>query len=79
MEVMQLIMEIGDPSRTEAVILDKLAKKFKIPGFGHRVYRCEDPRVAVLRKHAQTITTLTGKTKYYEITREIERVVLEKT
>jgi len=79
MEVMQLIEEIGDPSRAEGVILDKLANNIKIPGFGHRVYRCEDPRVDVLRKHACSITMLTGNIKNYEITREIERVVVEKT
>jgi citrate synthase len=79
MEVMQLIEEIGDPAQAEDIILEKLANNQKIPGFGHRVYRCEDPRVAVLRKHAYSITMFTGKEKYFEITREIERVVVEKT
>lgn len=78
-EVMQLIDEIGNPKKAERIILDKLANKVKIPGFGHRVYRCEDPRVGVLREHARTITSHTGNTKYFEITQEIERVVLEQT
>lgn len=79
MEVMQLIEEIGSPEKTEKIILDKLANKIKIPGFGHRVYRCEDPRVGVIREHARTITDYTGKSTTFEITREIERVVLEQT
>jgi citrate synthase len=79
MEVMQLIDEIGSPERAEEIVLDKLANKIKIPGFGHRVYSCEDPRVGVLREHARTITKHVGKTRYFEITQEIERVVLEKT
>ncbi len=78
-EVMQLITEIGRPERAEEVILDKLAKGIKIPGFGHRVYRCEDPRVSVLRKYADEVTGSMNKTINFEITREIERVVLEKT
>ncbi len=79
MEVMQLIQEIGSPERAEEVVLEKLANKVKIPGFGHRVYRCEDPRVCALREHARTVTRHTGNTKNFEITQEIERVVLEKT
>lgn len=79
MEVMQLIEEIGTPENAEPYILDKLENKVKIPGFGHRVYRCEDPRVAVLRDCAESISELAGEGKNYAITREIERVVLEKT
>lgn len=79
MEVMQLIDEIGSPQRAEKAILDKLANKVKIPGFGHRVYRCEDPRVSVLRNYARTVTTHTGRSIYFQITQEIERVVLEQT
>ncbi len=79
MEVMQLLMEIGDPGKARACIEDKLAKKEKIPGFGHRVYRCEDPRVAVLRNYAQILAEKAGDTTYFEITREIEKVVVERT
>lgn len=79
MEVMQLIEEIGSGEQAEGIILDKLANKVKIPGFGHRVYRCEDPRVGALRKYARIITSLTGNNTSFEITQEIERVVLEQT
>jgi citrate synthase len=76
---MQMIEEIGTPENAEPYILDKLENKVKIPGFGHRVYRCEDPRVTVLRDCAESISELAGEGKNYAITREIERVVLEKT
>jgi citrate synthase len=79
MEVMQLIEEIGTVENAEAVVREKLANKIKIPGFGHRVYRCEDPRVGVLREYARRVTDYTGNTVNFEITREIERVVLEAT
>lgn len=79
MEVMQLIEEIGTPDKAERVILGKLANKMKIPGFGHRVYRCEDPRVRMLRDYADQVTSYTGNTVQFEITREIERVVRRET
>jgi citrate synthase len=79
MEVMQLVEEIGSPEKAERIILDKLANKIKIPGFGHRVYSCEDPRVGVLREQARIITKHVGNAKNFEITQEIERVVLDRT
>jgi citrate synthase len=78
-EVMKMLEEIGSPEKAEKYVLDQLAAKKKIPGFGHRVYRCEDPRVAVLRKYAGNITRKVGKMKHFEITQAVEKVVLEKT
>ena len=46
-DVMNLLLEIGQDAtdqKIEEVIRAKLARKEKIPGFGHRVYRTEDPR-----------------------------------
>jgi citrate synthase len=79
MEVMLLLNEIGEPSKAKAFIETKLAAKEKIPGFGHRVYRCEDPRVDLLRCYAKTLAEKAGNTTFFEITREIEKVVVEKT
>ena len=50
---MRLLIEIGPeatPERVDEAIRAKLAKKVKIPGFGHRVYRTEDPRATHLRQ-----------------------------
>ena len=79
MEVMQLIEEIGTPGRAETIILEKLANKVKIPGFGHRVYRCEDPRVDMIREQVSSLTSFTGEKNNFAITQEIEKVVLEQT
>ena len=52
-DVMRLLIEIGPdapPERVDEAIRAKLAKKIKIPGFGHRVYRTEDPRATHLRR-----------------------------
>ncbi len=79
MEVMQMLKEIGEPGRARSFIKEKLARKEKIPGFGHRVYRCEDPRVDLLRMYAQTLSEKAGDSTYFEITREVQKVVEEKT
>lgn len=79
MEVMQLLEEIGTPATARDFILGKLSRKEKIPGFGHRVYRCEDPRVAPLRSYAKALSETNGSSRYFEITQEIEKVVLEET
>jgi citrate synthase len=78
-EVMYMLEEIGEPEQAEKWVRDRLSEKRKIPGFGHRVYRCEDPRVAILRKYAERITDKAGDTRYFEITREVEKAVLANT
>ena len=57
-DVMRLLLEIGEdapPSRVEEIIKAKLARKEKIPGFGHRVYRTEDPRATHLRRMSREL------------------------
>src|SRR6185436_15610680 len=57
-DVMRLLIEIGPdapPDRIEDAIRGKLAKKIKIPGFGHRVYRTEDPRATHLRRMSKEL------------------------
>jgi len=75
-EVMKMLDEIGTPEKAADWVLPRLTAKQKIPGFGHRVYRCEDPRATVLRKKVQEITALTGETRYYEIAQAVEKVML---
>jgi citrate synthase len=75
MEVMKMLQDIGSPEQAEKWVLDKLAAKGKIPGFGHRVYRCEDPRVHILRKEAESITGKAGEQALYGIAKEVERVM----
>src|SRR5688572_19915759 len=52
-EVMKMLLDMGENAsgeRVDEVIRAKLARKEKIPGFGHRVYRTEDPRATHLRQ-----------------------------
>jgi citrate synthase len=77
-EVMKMLIEIGpeaSPERVDEAIRAKLAKKVKIPGFGHRVYRTEDPRATHLRKMSKDLGERAGNTRWFEMSRRIESVV----
>lgn len=76
-QVMVMIDEIGTPERAEAYINDKLEKKEKIMGVGHRVYKNFDPRARVLRDYAAQVASKEGKSNYYQILETIEKVVVD--
>jgi len=75
--VIQMLLEIGDVGRVEAWIKSALAQKRRIMGFGHRVYHTEDPRATHLRRMSEALGRETGQTKWYEMSRIVERVVKE--
>jgi len=79
MDFIRLAQEIGSPERVEAVIGGMLDRKIKIPGFGHRVYHCEDPRAAMLRQYSRQVCELVGDSNYFNITEEVRRIVMEKS
>ena len=77
-DVMRLLIELGQdasPDRVDAAIRAKFEKKIKIPGFGHRVYRTEDPRATHLRKMSKEIGEKAGNTRWFEMSRRIETLV----
>ena len=53
-----MLTEIGSVDKAEAYILDKLDKKEKIMGFGHRVYRQGDPRAKHLKEMSKKLTEI---------------------
>ncbi len=73
-DVMRLLERIGSPERVEPVLLEMLEAKKKIPGFGHRVYRTEDPRARFLRKMSEQLGEQTGNSLWYRLTRGVEEV-----
>ena len=77
-DVMNLLLEIGQDAtdqKVEEIIRAKLARKEKIPGFGHRVYRTEDPRATHLRQMSEELCRRTGNLRWFEISQRIEQVV----
>ena len=79
-DVMRLLVEIGPDAsddRIEEVVLGKLGRKEKIPGFGHRVYRTEDPRATHLRRMSKELGEQNGDTRWFEMSEKIERLVVQ--
>jgi len=77
-DVMRLLLEVGQdatPERIESTIRAKLARKEKIPGFGHRVYNTEDPRATHLRKMSKELGERAGKPQWYAMSQQIEALV----
>jgi len=77
-DVMRLLLEIGSsaaPEKAEEAIRAKLARKEKIPGFGHRVYHTEDPRATHLRQMSRDLGQRAGQPIWYEMSQRIEALV----
>jgi citrate synthase len=74
-QVMLVVEKIKDPARAEAWIRKALADKARISGFGHRVYRVEDPRAKHLRRLAMELGQQAGSTADVEILNTIARIV----
>lgn len=74
--VMKMLLEIGEVNNVEGYIKKALAEKRKIMGFGHAVYRTEDPRATHLRRLSEEMGERGGNTKWHEISRKIEEVMM---
>lgn len=74
-DVMRMLIDIGETERAETYIKEGLARKRKISGFGHRVYRTEDPRATHLRRMSRDLSESSGTRKWFETSRVIEEVV----
>jgi citrate synthase len=77
-DVMRLLIDIGPdatPERVDEAIRSRLAKKIKIPGFGHRVYHTEDPRATHLRRMSKELGERAGNTRWFEMSQRIEKLV----
>ena len=73
--IMKILLEIGSIDRVESYVKEALAKKKKIMGFGHAVYRTEDPRATHLRKFSKEMGERKGDTKWYDMTAKLEEVM----
>jgi citrate synthase len=77
-DVMRMLLEIGPTAgvdKAEEVVRAKLARKEKIPGFGHRVYHTEDPRATHLRQMSRDLGQRTGQPIWFEMSQRIEALV----
>ncbi|HMP41519.1 MAG TPA: citrate synthase [Roseiflexaceae bacterium] len=70
-QVMRMLLEIGEADRVEQYIRGALNAKKKIMGFGHRVYKADDPRAAWLQRLSSDLAETTGTRRWYEISERI--------
>ena len=66
-DVMKMAEEIGDPARAADYVRDKRKAGFAITGFGHRVYRAEDPRARHMRAGVERLSKEMGQPRWFEI------------
>jgi citrate synthase len=77
-KVIEMLEEIGGPERVDAYIDGMLATGQRIMGFGHRVYKTEDPRSRYLRRFAEELPRREGRGHLLEVSHRIERRVFER-
>ncbi len=65
--VMHMAKEIGDASKAAAYVKAKRSNKEAVMGFGHRVYRAEDPRARHMRAGVEKLSQEMGQPQWYQI------------
>lgn len=73
--VIDMLKQIESPERAEAWVMDAFARKERIMGFGHRVYRVEDPRAAYLRRMSEQIGQDAGDLRWYQSSEKVREIV----
>jgi citrate synthase len=74
-EVINMIEEIACPENAEKFVLEKMAKKEKIMGFGHRVYKTHDPRGTIFKQLSRQLAEAKGDMHWYETAEAIENTI----
>tara|TARA_B100000029_G_scaffold496770_1_gene563497 strand:+ start:2778 stop:3917 length:1140 start_codon:yes stop_codon:yes gene_type:complete len=65
--VMQMAKEIGRPENAADYVTTLLSNRERVMGFGHRVYRAEDPRAGHLREGVKNLSEEMGQPEWYQI------------
>lgn len=73
--VMKMLLSLGDISRVEPFVKDALTNHRKVPGFGHRIYKTNDPRALQLRRIAGELADHTGNRKWFDMSEKMREVV----
>jgi citrate synthase len=73
--VIHMLQEIGDEAKVDAWVEERLAKKEKIMGIGHRVYKTLDPRAPHLRNMAIKLTQELGEPKWIRMSERIAEIM----
>jgi len=73
---LDMVFEIGEAGKAEAVLRKKLEAGERLMGFGHRFYKVRDPRADVLAKAAEQFYKMAGDMKLYNLALDVEKVAL---
>lgn len=73
--VMAMLLTIKTLSNVESYLQKMISEKKKVPGFGHRVYKVEDPRAKHLRRFSKQLGETIGNLKWFEMSEKIEEYV----
>jgi citrate synthase len=76
-QVMDLLRAAGGPATAEKWLRDALARKERIMGFGHRVYKTGDVRAGILKDYARRAAEATGNTQWEQTAAIFERILGE--
>jgi len=74
--VLRMLQKIGKVENVNKFVEEVKAKKVKLMGFGHRVYKNYDPRAKIIRKIAEEVFTILGKEELIEVAVALEKVAL---
>jgi citrate synthase len=74
-EAWKLVESVGEPDRAEQWIKDALARKERIMGFGHRVYKTGDPRARILKVYCGRLAAELGDDRWERVAEPIEQIV----
>lgn len=70
--VINMVDQIGSPDKAEQYVKDKLARKEKVMGMGHRVYRAKDPRAIVMEQFLEQLSEKNKDWTYHKILKTVE-------
>ena len=76
--VIHMLQEIGEPEKVDAYVEGKMARKEKIMGIGHRIYKVLDPRAPHLRRLAIQLTEELGEPKWIKMSERIAQIMRER-
>jgi citrate synthase len=76
-QVLRMMKEIGSIENVPGFIEDVKAGKGKLQGFGHRVYKNFDPRASIIKRTADDVFKVTGKSPLLDIALKLEEVALQ--
>jgi citrate synthase len=74
-QVMETLIKLGEVQNVEPYVKDRLARKEKVAGFGHRVYRVTDPRAPILAELSAGLAKRCGDTRWFDMSKRLEDVM----